>query len=640
MKQILNDYEKASGQAINYAKSEVYFSRNTPANIKSQITATLGVSETMGTGRYLGMPSMIGRNKKAIFGYLKDRMWKRIQGWSGKHLSKAGREVLVKQRDQLVTVEKLTMRKEHGGMGFRHLYGFNLAMLGKQGWHLVTNQDTILAKVFKAKYYPNEGFLNAKLGHNPSYVWRSIHASQVIVKRGLRWRIGNGDKINVWSQPWLRKANHAYVTTNTVAGHEQLKVAGLINHNEGKWDVNLVQQLFNQNDTASIFQIPLQLTNEEDVPIWRFSRNGKYSVRSAYYQLMEVIIDNNHLREEGNWTKLWKLNVPNKVKIFLWRSLRGCLPVKERLIPKGVQCDSKCICCDVSGENEWHCFFGCKAAQEVWIESEFWESLHQKIEAAVGFKQLVFSLIESMDSKSMAQVAMLLWTLWWRRNQLCWNDKLPSVFEVRRRARDALEDWLKVRGKGTRQQPIVTHEAERKWCKPQPGTLKCNIDAACFVNANQFCIGACIRDADGDLLAEYPYDRIVANINLMTDFGVCDSAIATLFHNRTSIFGSNDLIKSLEEVKGLGFNPSKTNFGIALMAKKGMGKKLWDEKVDTFKKWGWSAEAVFQAFRSYPNLMCSSIDKIEDGLADLFYLLIWTGAPKLGRYRKVLMVRV
>ncbi|PNX94585.1 ribonuclease H [Trifolium pratense] len=96
MKKILNDYERASGQAINYAKSEVYFSRNTPNNIKAQVSDILGVNEVMGTSRYLGMPSMIGRNKKAMFGYLKDRMWKKIQSWSGKHLSKARREVLVK----------------------------------------------------------------------------------------------------------------------------------------------------------------------------------------------------------------------------------------------------------------------------------------------------------------------------------------------------------------------------------------------------------------------------------------------------------------------------------------------------------------------------------------------------------------
>jgi hypothetical protein len=170
---ILDEYEKASGQAINYSKSEVYFSRNTHSNIKDQVTTTLGVSETLGTGRYLGMPSMIGRNKKVIFGYLKDRMWRKIQGWSGKHLSKAGREVLVKSVAQAIPAycmstillpetlgeelerminsfwwgsnkasgkginwlrwEKLAMRKEYGGMGFCHFYGFNLAMLAKQG---------------------------------------------------------------------------------------------------------------------------------------------------------------------------------------------------------------------------------------------------------------------------------------------------------------------------------------------------------------------------------------------------------------------------------------------------------------------------------------------------------------------------
>jgi hypothetical protein len=280
---------------------------------------------------------MIGRNKKAIFGYLKDRMWRKIQGWSGKHLSKAGREVLVKSVAQAIPAycmstillpetlgeelerminsfwwgsnkasgkginwlrwEKLAMRKEYGGMGFRHFYGFNLAMLAKQGWHLLTNHDTILSKVFKAKYYPKEGFLVAKLGHNPSYVWRSIHASQAVVKRGLRWRIGNGTSINVWNQPWLRDEKQLFLTTNMGAGQEAMTVSDLVNHEDGTWKTHVVQQLFNPRDVAEILKIPLHMTHNVDVPMWRLSRNGKFSVKSAYFHLMEEIIDNNHLKE-------------------------------------------------------------------------------------------------------------------------------------------------------------------------------------------------------------------------------------------------------------------------------------------------------------------------------------------------------
>jgi len=137
------------------------------------IINVLQASESIGTRKYLGMPSMIGRNKREMFGYLRDSVWRKIQQWSGKHLSKVGREVLIKFVTQAIPTycmstflvpttlgeeiqrninsfwwgsnrrqgkginclswDKLTMLKEYGGMGFRHLFAFNLAMLGKQG---------------------------------------------------------------------------------------------------------------------------------------------------------------------------------------------------------------------------------------------------------------------------------------------------------------------------------------------------------------------------------------------------------------------------------------------------------------------------------------------------------------------------
>jgi hypothetical protein len=173
LKGILDIYANASGQLINMQKSEIYFSRNVSHDLKNNLSQILQVTECLGTGKYLGLPSMIGRSKKSIFNYIKDRIWNRISNWSSKMLSQAGKEVLIKSVAQAIpsycmsvfllpmsigdeiekmlnsfwwgikedgskgirwmSWDKLTMRKEWGGMGFRNIYGFNLAMLGKQG---------------------------------------------------------------------------------------------------------------------------------------------------------------------------------------------------------------------------------------------------------------------------------------------------------------------------------------------------------------------------------------------------------------------------------------------------------------------------------------------------------------------------
>jgi hypothetical protein len=171
MKNILATYEAASGQTINFQKSEIFCSRNVPGNIQTSISNLVGVNAVLGTGKYLGLPSMIGRSKKAVFSFIKDRVWKKINSWSSKSLSKAGREVLIKSVLQsiptyfmsLFTIpsslcdeiekmmnsfwwghsgastkgihwmswDKLAMHKNDGGMGFKSLPVFNLAMLGK-----------------------------------------------------------------------------------------------------------------------------------------------------------------------------------------------------------------------------------------------------------------------------------------------------------------------------------------------------------------------------------------------------------------------------------------------------------------------------------------------------------------------------
>ena len=65
-------------------------------------------------------------------------------------------------------------------------------MLGRQGWRLLTNQNLLVGRIFKAIYYPNACFAKAKLGSNPSYAWRSILAAQKILIKGSCIQVGNG----------------------------------------------------------------------------------------------------------------------------------------------------------------------------------------------------------------------------------------------------------------------------------------------------------------------------------------------------------------------------------------------------------------------------------------------------------------
>lgn len=94
---------------------------------------------------------------------------------------------------------QLCRGKDQGGLGFRDLHEFHIALLGKQAWQLLAQQNSLASKVFKAKYFPNSSFLEPKRGANQSYMWSSLLASQDLIRQGARWRVGNEQSIPLWN---------------------------------------------------------------------------------------------------------------------------------------------------------------------------------------------------------------------------------------------------------------------------------------------------------------------------------------------------------------------------------------------------------------------------------------------------------
>ncbi|KAK5826341.1 hypothetical protein PVK06_021259 [Gossypium arboreum] len=74
---------------------------------------------------------------------------------------------------------------------------------GPQGWRLITYPNSLVARVLKAKYYPNTDFNNAQLGNIPSLTWKSVWAAKGLLNNGLCWRVGKGDGISIWEDCWI-----------------------------------------------------------------------------------------------------------------------------------------------------------------------------------------------------------------------------------------------------------------------------------------------------------------------------------------------------------------------------------------------------------------------------------------------------
>ncbi|XP_075665346.1 uncharacterized protein LOC142635011 [Castanea sativa] len=339
LQKTLQIYEQASGQQLNRAKTSMFFSSNTAEEIKNEIKSRFGAQVIKWHEKYLGLPSLVGRNKKNTFKEVKEKLAKKLVGWKEKLLLKASKEVLIKvvaqaiptytmscfkipnklceeitslirsfwwghckdeRKMALISWEKLCTPKACGGMGFKKLKQFNLAMLTKQEWRLQSGKYSLMYRVFKARYFPNCDCAQASLGNNPSFAWRSIMVAQA--------GVDNGCNIQIWRDKWLpTPLTHRVISTPSHLPLEA-RVEELINREEGSLKTDLVQQFFLPHEADAICGIALSSNLPDDKKIWAPTANGGFSVRSAYKIAVEMGVGDatGSMSDDGNRRKFWK----------------------------------------------------------------------------------------------------------------------------------------------------------------------------------------------------------------------------------------------------------------------------------------------------------------------------------------------
>jgi len=150
----------------------------------------------------------------------------------------------------------------------------------------------------------------------------------------------------VWTNLWLREDENLYVTSEKIQGLENTKVADLMSGESWYWGI--IAGIFNDHDRKAISKLALLNRDGEDRLISKFNRHGIYTVRPTYRYATETLVDNVEYQVSREWLKMWSLKIPQRVKVFLWRAMRGVLPTRIPLQDRGVPCTYCCPFCETN----------------------------------------------------------------------------------------------------------------------------------------------------------------------------------------------------------------------------------------------------------------------------------------------------
>jgi hypothetical protein len=206
-------------------------------------------------------------------------------------------------------------------MGFREMHLFNQALLGKQGWRLITNPQSLCAQVLRGRYYPNGEFMTAGIPRTASKTWRSIVAGREALTVGLIKRIGAGDSVSIWDDNWIPGSRTMKPMGRRMATDKEV-VSELIDQGTHNWNEPLIRELFFKPDVDRILQIPLRHINGEDSVAWALEPKGIYSVRSAYRGLVAEKEQREELQGVARPPLLWVTRV-NGRSFGSWMFNRG-----------------------------------------------------------------------------------------------------------------------------------------------------------------------------------------------------------------------------------------------------------------------------------------------------------------------------
>lgn len=220
-------------------------------------------------------------------------------------------------------------------------------------------RDSLCMNILRAKYKISKAWLQYDPpSKTASPIWRAIEDAKKVIVKGACYKIGDGTSINVWNDlwvPWIQ----GFIPTpkEEVLTQSPIMVSHLFNPDLHSSKPNLIRELFDPTSAQAILSIPIPFRPSQDKLIWVPNSKGCFIVKLSYQTIRDL--SSPQPPSENHWKHIWRLNIPERTKMFLWRIVANVLPTRDNLSRRMGIRKTCCTICKQEEESPCHLFLNC-----------------------------------------------------------------------------------------------------------------------------------------------------------------------------------------------------------------------------------------------------------------------------------------
>ncbi|OVA05543.1 Reverse transcriptase zinc-binding domain [Macleaya cordata] len=192
------------------------------------------------------------------------------------------------------------------------------------------------------------------------------------------------------------------------------------------WNQTILVQHFDQSSIEKIVRIPLSSAISSNRRAWDLSRDGRFSTKSAYLALR-----GGNRTHDNLWKKFWKIKLPHRVQLFVWKCILNGIPVRDFLSQR-INLDSNlCPYYNMMPETTMHAILICPHVRNDWLSSPL--RIRTDRFTGTGIRDWVSlwhgekPYTEKYEyMQKFPLVACIMWSIWMSRNTLIHAGKTDS----------------------------------------------------------------------------------------------------------------------------------------------------------------------------------------------------------------------